>query len=98
MRKPMEPASRGGGRSKILHQRGCIVSDRQAGLSLGFLAVLQDAAGFIGGYLITNAWGRPLEFRLTTPVQPNRVQQILYGATLNDYLFADLIGKTLVEK
>jgi hypothetical protein len=47
---------------------------------------------------VTNAWGRPLEFRLTTAVQPNRVQQILYGPTLTEYLHAELIGKTLVEK
>jgi hypothetical protein len=31
-------------------------------------------------------------------VQPNRVQQILYGSTLRPYICADLIGKTLVEK
>lgn len=74
------------------------MTDRQAGLKLGFLTVRHDAAGYTGGYLVTNAWGRPLEFRLTTSVQPNRVQEILYGATLADYIHADLIGKTLVEK
>ena len=47
---------------------------------------------------MTNSWGRPLEFRLTTAVQPNRVQQILYGPTLPEYLHAELIGKTLIEK
>jgi hypothetical protein len=67
-------------------------------LTLGFLAVLQDASGWLGGYLVTNGWGRPLEFRLTTAVQPNRVQTALYGSTLTEYLHADVIGKTLVEK
>lgn len=67
-------------------------------VAVGFLTVLHDATGVLGGYLVTNAWGRPLEFRLTTAVQPNRVQQILYGPTLTEYLHADLIGKTLVEK
>jgi hypothetical protein len=66
--------------------------------NLGFLTVLQEANGYLGGYLATNAWGRPLEFRLGTAVQPNRVQQILYGPTLRPYICADLIGKTLVEK
>ncbi len=66
--------------------------------SLGFLTVLQEANGYLGGYLVTNIWGRPLEFRLSSAVQPNRVQQILYAATLEPYLCADLIGKTLVEK
>jgi hypothetical protein len=67
-------------------------------VTLGFLTVLQEATGWLGGYLVTNGWGRPLEFRLTTAVQPNRVQAALYGATLSEYLLADLIGKTLVEK
>ena len=67
-------------------------------LTLGFLAVLQEPTGWLGGYLVTNGWGRPLEFRLTTAVQPNRVQTALYGPTLVEYLHADVIGKTLVEK
>ena len=67
-------------------------------LNLGFLTVLRDANGYLGGYLVTNRWGRPLEFRLTTAVQPNRVQQILYGDTLERYLCADLIGKALFDK
>jgi len=66
--------------------------------NLGFLTVLHEASGHLGGYLVTNIWGRPLEFRLSTAVQPNRVQQILYGQTLDGYICADLIGKTLVEK
>src|SRR2546430_2693569 len=66
--------------------------------NLGFLTILQEINGFFGGYLVTNSWGRPLEFRLSTAVQPSRVQQILYGPTLRPYICADLIGKTLVEK
>jgi hypothetical protein len=69
-----------------------------ATLNLGFLTVLQEAAGYLGGYLVTNNWGRPREFRLSSTVQPNRIQQILYGGTLRSYICADLIGKTLVEK
>lgn len=67
-------------------------------ICVGFLTVLQEPSGWLGGYLVTNGWGRPLEFRLTTAVQPNRVQSALYGPTLTEYLLADLIGKTLVEK
>src|SRR4029453_11843600 len=67
-------------------------------VTLAFLTVLQEPTGWLGGYLVTNGWGRPLEFRLSTAVQPNRVQAALYGPTLHEYLFADLIGKTLVEK
>src|SRR5262249_4489904 len=69
-----------------------------APLNIGFLTVLQEASGQLGGYLVTNCWGRPLEFRLSTAVQPNRVQQVLYGPTLQAYICADLIGKTLFDK
>jgi hypothetical protein len=69
-----------------------------SGNNLGFLTILQEPSGTLGGYLVTNAWGRPLEFRLTSAVQPNRVQHILYGETLQSYLCGELIGKTLVDK
>ena len=69
-----------------------------APIQLGFLTVLHEASGYLGGYLVTNSWGRPLEFRVSSAVQPNRVQQILYGASLPSYLYGELIGKTLVEK
>lgn len=67
-------------------------------MHLGFLTVFAETKSYLGGYLVTNSWGRPLEFRLSTAVQPNKVQQILYGGTLDEYLCADLIGKTLIDK
>src|SRR6202163_2939592 len=69
-----------------------------SGWNLGFLTILQESGGYLGGYLVTNPWGRPLEFRLSSAVQPNRVQQILYGQSLEPYICGDLLGKTLVDK
>lgn len=75
------------------------MSDRTASPpTLGFLTVQQEPAGWAGYYLVTNAWGRPLEFRMSSAVQPNRVQTALYGPTLLDYLHGDVIGKALVDK
>ena len=66
---------------------------------LGFLTAIEDAErGFVGGLLITNRFGRPLEFQCTAPVKPNRTQQILYGPTLKPYVLGELIGRTLLEK
>jgi hypothetical protein len=66
---------------------------------LGFLTAVEDAErGFVGGLLITNRFGRPLEFQCTAPVKPNRTQQILYGPTLKPYVLSELIGRTLLEK
>ncbi|MSQ94859.1 MAG: hypothetical protein EXR98_09935 [Gemmataceae bacterium] len=66
--------------------------------NLGFLSVFPEQNGYVGGYLVTNPWGRPLEFRLSTAVSPNKVQQILYGDTLAGYLCGEVIGKTLIDK
>lgn len=67
--------------------------------SVGFLTVQVFAdLGSIGGYLILNAVGRPLEFHCTAPVRPNRAQEILYGPTLAPFLYGEQIGQTLVAK
>lgn len=67
-------------------------------INVGFLLVQQESNGYVGAYFVTNCWGRPLDFRLSSAVQPNRVQQILYAGTLAPYLCGELIGKTLVDK
>lgn len=67
--------------------------------AIGFLSVTRDAdQGLLGGYLILNFLGRPLEFHCTAPVRPNRAQTILYGPTLDPYLCGERIGHTLLEK
>lgn len=72
---------------------------RPESLHLGFLTVIEAAGGaFVGGLLVTNKLGRPLEFQCTTPVKPNRTQEILYGPTLKPFLYSELIGKTLMER
>lgn len=65
---------------------------------LGFLRIVDTDEGDVGGLLITNQMGRPLEFQCTTPVKANRTQEILYGRTLTPFLHSELIGKTLVER
>jgi len=68
-------------------------------LRLGFLETLEvDGRGFVGGLLVTNQVGRPLEFQCTTPVKPNRTQEILYGNTLRSWMLGELIGGTLLER
>ena len=67
--------------------------------ALGFLTVTEHAElGLFGGYLVLNAAGRPLEFHCTSPVKPNRAQEILYGPTLRPYLYGEQIGQTLIGK
>src|SRR5437879_1147063 len=55
----------GGGRGSAQPGPGALKEDRVTATSLinlGFLTVLHEANGYLGGYLVTNNWGRPLEF------------------------------------
>lgn len=68
-------------------------------LRIAFLAPFTPAENtFLGGLLVTNRLGRPLEFQCTEPVEPNRTQVLLYGPTLRPYIFTELIGRTLVGR
>jgi hypothetical protein len=74
-------------------------SDMQAMLALGFLTIIDNPQhGLFGGYLVLSASGRPLEFHCTVPIKPNRAQEILYGPTLDDFLYGEQIGQTLLKK
>ena len=74
--------------------------DRKAAKSLpllGFLAVVDSPAhGLFGGYLVLSRSGRPLEFHCTAPVRASRAQKILYGPTLEPFLYGEQIGRTLI--
>jgi hypothetical protein len=68
-------------------------------LRLGFLTAIEvPERGFVGGLLVTNQGGRPLEFQCTVPVKPNTTQRILYGPTLESFMLGELIGAALVAK
>jgi hypothetical protein len=68
-------------------------------VSLGFLSVRQHPEhGYFGGYLITNALARPLEFHCTMPVKPSRAQELLYGPTMDAFVCGEQIAKALVTK
>jgi len=66
---------------------------------LGYLIVSEiSGLGFCGGLLLVTNTGRPIEFHCTAPVTANRAQQILYGATLKEFLVCDQIGVSLLQK
>ncbi|WP_233186299.1 hypothetical protein [Thermotoga sp. KOL6] len=53
---------------------------------------------FIGGLLVVDERGIPMEFKYTDPIIPNELQKILYGGSLEVYLKSELIAKTLMKK
>ena len=68
-------------------------------LRLGFLTAIElPEKGFVAGLLVTNRFSRPLEFQCTTPVKPNRTQELLYGPTLRPFILGELLSRPLIEK
>jgi hypothetical protein len=66
--------------------------------ALGFLtAVPHEQHGLFGGLLVLDSGGRPLEFHCTAPLKTNRAQEILFGPTLEPYIYGEQIGQTLVS-
>ena len=66
---------------------------------IGFLTSTGDAeGGVVGGFLILNLVGRPVEFHCTAPVRPNRAQEILFGSTLEGFMCGEQIAPALVGK
>ncbi len=66
---------------------------------LGFLVFekTSDATGYIAALMVTDVRGYPLEFRATPPIRPSLVQRTLYGGQLENYIWAELCGKALVQ-
>ena len=68
-------------------------------LRIGFLTAIQTRErAFVGGLLVSDRFGRPLEFQCTTPVKPNRTQELLYGPTLEPFILGALLGKALLGR
>jgi len=66
--------------------------------ALAFIALNEVAKGvFRGGVLVTDARGKPLEFRCTSAIQPTVVQKALYGDTLRDYMCIGLTAQPLYD-
>jgi len=55
-------------------------------------------SGYSGGLLVLDALGRPIEFHCSVPIVPDRAQRILYGRTLESFIYCDQIAVSLLEK
>lgn len=65
-------------------------------LAFVILADVEDGV-LRGGILVTDAYGKPVEFRCTSPIRPNAVQRALYGGTLMPHIAVELVGVPLVQ-
>jgi len=67
--------------------------------SVGYLLSLAVADNvFMGGAMVTDSYGLPLEFRYTEPVRATKLQRVLYGDVLETYIHTDVILANLLER
>lgn len=67
-------------------------------IRLGYLLINMPLPNtYIGGAMVTDGRGLPVEFRYTEPIQPTKIQQILYGQVLSSYIKREIILETLLK-
>lgn len=71
----------------------------EASTLYAYLTVTGDLqSGLVGGALVIDSRGRPVEFHCTEPVLVSRADEILYGATLTPHIFCDRIATSLLAR
>lgn len=67
-------------------------------LRLAYFVAMKEGASYLGGLLLTDTSGIPLDFRYTEPITPTKLQTVLYGKALEPHLKEEVIQKTLLKE
>lgn len=67
-------------------------------LKLAYFVVMKEGASYLGGLLLTDPSGIPLDFRYTEPITPTKLQAVLYGKALEPHLKEEVIQKALLKE
>jgi len=67
-------------------------------LKLAYFVTMKEGASYLGGLLLTDTSGIPLDFRYTEPITPTKLQTVLYGKALEPHLKEEVIQKTLLKE
>ena len=67
-------------------------------LKLAYFVAMKEGASYLGGLLLTDTSGIPIDFRYTEPITPTRLQGVLYGKALEPHLKEEVIQKTLLKE
>lgn len=66
---------------------------------VAYAKIIGQATGsYAGGLMVVDSRGLPLDFRYTDPVVPTKIQQVLYGKTLDRHVRLDVIFKHLLTQ
>ncbi len=67
-------------------------------LKLAYFVAVKEGGSYLGGLLLTDTSGIPLDFRYTEPITPTKLQSLLYGKALEPHLKEEVIQKTLLKE
>ncbi len=65
---------------------------------LAYFVAMKEGGSYLGGLLLTDTSGIPLDFRYTEPITPTKLQSLLYGKALESHLKEEVIQKTLLKE
>lgn len=63
-----------------------------------YLITLFEKDAYVGGMMITDHHGIPLDFKYTDQVTPTKVQRIIYGSVMEQYIRNHVIIGALVQE
>jgi hypothetical protein len=64
---------------------------------IGYFSLLKSDAKFVGGIMVTNQFGVPIEFKYTEPIVPTKMQKILFGKVLDKYIRETIVRDQLAR-
>ena len=66
--------------------------------TIGYFKMYSEKDSYLGGMMIVDERGIPVEFKYTDIINPTKLQKVLYGDVLEKYLKEEVIMGNLVEK
>lgn len=65
---------------------------------LGYITTrVFEGPTYLGGILIVDKKGIPVEFKYVEPIRPSKLQTLLYGNTMDRYIRVESVGAPLVD-
>ena len=65
---------------------------------LGYFKMYSEKEMYLGGLMVVDSRGIPVEFKYTDTIKPSKLQKVLYGGVLEKYLKEEVIIGNLVDK
>jgi len=67
-------------------------------IKAGYFSVSKIENKYIGGILIIDEYGIPIDFKYTEPITPNPLQEAIYGKNIEQHIKQKLIAKELFKE